>query len=104
MAQIQLIVGISIKTPETANRPVRPTTQPPRKSVQKMKMIFKIERIPVKMLTNKQLAGRYRYHTVKPGQTVYRVALLNKTTVGEVMRLNNLRNYTIEVGQRLRVR
>lgn len=101
----QLIVGISTKTSETAIEVVKPTTQPAaRKPVQKMKMIFKIERIPIKPAAPKPLAGRYRYHTVKAGQTVYRVALLNKTTVGQVMRLNNLRNYTIEVGQRLRVR
>ncbi len=44
------------------------------------------------------------YHIVQPGQTVYRIALLNKTTVANIMKLNNLSDYTIEVGQKLIVR
>jgi membrane-bound lytic murein transglycosylase D len=44
------------------------------------------------------------YYTVQPGQTVYRVALINNVTVEEVMRWNNLRDYTIQVGQRLVIR
>lgn len=100
----QLIVGISLKVGVTTNKAVTSTISAARKPVQKMKTIFKIERIPIKPPTPKQLVSRYRYHTVKTGQTVYRVALLNRTTVRQVMRLNNLRNYTIEVGQRLRVR
>jgi membrane-bound lytic murein transglycosylase D len=45
-----------------------------------------------------------RYHVVKPGQTVYRVALINKVSVEDVMRWNNLKNYTLSVGQKLLVR
>ena len=44
------------------------------------------------------------YHVVQPGQTVYRIALINKTTVANVMKWNNLNDYTIEVGQKLIVR
>ena len=44
------------------------------------------------------------YHTVKPGQTVYRVALINKVTIDDIMKWNNLNDYTIEVGQKLMIR
>ncbi|MBO0950019.1 LysM peptidoglycan-binding domain-containing protein [Fibrella forsythiae] len=48
--------------------------------------------------------GSSYYHVVQPGQTVYRVALINKVRVQDVMRWNNLTNYTIEVGQRILIR
>lgn len=44
------------------------------------------------------------YHVVKAGQTVYRVALINKVSIDNVMRWNALKNYTLEVGQRLLIR
>ncbi|QJW92440.1 LysM peptidoglycan-binding domain-containing protein [Spirosoma taeanense] len=44
------------------------------------------------------------FHIVKPGQTVYRIALINKVSVDDLMRWNNLKDYTIEVGQRLVIR
>lgn len=44
------------------------------------------------------------YHVVQPGQTAYRIALINKVPVNELARWNNLKNYTIEVGQRLIIR
>ncbi|WP_375447386.1 LysM peptidoglycan-binding domain-containing protein [uncultured Fibrella sp.] len=48
--------------------------------------------------------GNSYYHVVQRGQTVYRVALINKVSVQNVMRWNNLTSYTIEVGQRLLIR
>jgi len=44
-----------------------------------------------------------KYHIVQPGQTVYRVALINKVSVEDVMRWNNLKSYTLSVGQKLQV-
>jgi membrane-bound lytic murein transglycosylase D len=44
------------------------------------------------------------YYTVKPGQTVYRVALINQVSIPDLMRWNNLTNYVIAVGQRLVIR
>jgi membrane-bound lytic murein transglycosylase D len=44
------------------------------------------------------------YHVVQPGQTAYRIALINKVPVNELARWNNLKNFTIEVGQRLIIR
>ena len=44
------------------------------------------------------------YHVVQPGQTVYRIALINKTTVANLVKWNTLKDYTIEVGQKLIVR
>ncbi|GAB3891317.1 LysM peptidoglycan-binding domain-containing protein [Spirosoma agri] len=44
------------------------------------------------------------YYTVKAGQTLYRVALINKVRVEDLMRWNNLPNYVIEIGQKLLIR
>ena len=49
-------------------------------------------------------AGRIIYHVVQAGQTVYRVALINKVSVPDLMRWNNLTNFSIEVGQKLLIR
>ena len=49
-------------------------------------------------------AKRIVYHIVRAGQTVYRVALINKVSVLDLMRWNNLTDYTIEIGQRLLIR
>lgn len=65
-----------------------------------MKTVLKIESIPADEAARRPV----KYHVVKPGQTVYRVALINGVTVQQVMRWNNLKNYTIEVGQRLVIR
>ena len=51
-----------------------------------------------------QPAEKISYHVVKRGQTVYRVALINKVSVKDLMRWNNLKNYTIEIGQKLIIR
>ncbi|RYF77094.1 MAG: LysM peptidoglycan-binding domain-containing protein, partial [Cytophagaceae bacterium] len=48
--------------------------------------------------------GNSYYHIVQRGQTVYRVALINKVSVQDVVRWNNLTSYTIEVGQRILIR
>lgn len=59
--------------------------------------------VPVATPLNKP-AERVSYHVVQPGQTVYRVALINKVSVADLMRWNNLTNYVIEVGQKLLIR
>jgi membrane-bound lytic murein transglycosylase D len=46
----------------------------------------------------------FTYYVVQAGQTVYRVALINKVSVPDLMRWNKLTNYTIEVGQKLLIR
>lgn len=51
-----------------------------------------------------EAAGSITYHVVRAGQTLYRVALINKVTVADLMRWNNLKNYTVEIGQRLAIR
>ncbi|RZK68650.1 MAG: LysM peptidoglycan-binding domain-containing protein [Pedobacter sp.] len=43
------------------------------------------------------------YYFVKPGQTLYRIALINKVGVNDLMRWNKLTSFTIEVGQKLLV-
>ncbi|WP_460937315.1 LysM peptidoglycan-binding domain-containing protein [Spirosoma humi] len=41
------------------------------------------------------------YYFVKAGQTLYRIALINKVSVNDLMRWNKLTSFTIEVGQKL---
>ena len=48
--------------------------------------------------------GTSYYHVVQAGQTVYRVALINKVSIPNIMRWNNLSNYTIEIGQRILIK
>ena len=101
----QLIVGITAGNVRAASRPAvqaKAVSPPVRKPEQNLKTILNIERIPIEPSAPKSLPARY--HSVKFGQTVYRVALINNVTVEQVMRLNNLPDYTIEVGKWLRVR
>lgn len=45
------------------------------------------------------------YHVVKQGDTLYRIALNNHTTVEKICRLNNIdENATLQLGQKIRVR
>ena len=45
------------------------------------------------------------YHIVKQGDTLYRIALNNHTTVEKICRLNNIdENATLQLGQKIRVR
>ena len=45
------------------------------------------------------------YHIVKQGDTLYRIALNNHTTVEKICRLNNIdENSTLQLGQKIRVR
>lgn len=46
-------------------------------------------------------AQTIRYYTVKPGETVYRIALNNAVSIEELVRWNGLKDFTIEIGQRL---
>lgn len=49
-------------------------------------------------------AGRVVYHVVKPGQTVYRIALMNRVRTLDLVRWNSIKNYLIIAGQRLIIR
>ena len=45
------------------------------------------------------------YHIVKQGDTLYRIAINNHTTVEKICRLNNIdENATLQLGQKIRVR
>jgi membrane-bound lytic murein transglycosylase D len=48
-------------------------------------------------------AGQVIYHTVKPGETVFRVSVIHKVAVEDVRRWNNLKNNQISVGQKLKI-
>lgn len=42
-----------------------------------------------------------QYHTMKAGETVFRVSRLYGVTVDEIVRWNNIKNFVVNVGQRL---
>jgi len=54
--------------------------------------------------TGKVLDGGSDSHTVIPEDTLYSIAKFYQTSVSELMRLNNLKNYTIYIGQVLKVK
>jgi len=48
--------------------------------------------------------GGYKYHTVKKGDSLYKIAQSNKTTIDEIKRLNNMKiKYSLMPGQKLKV-
>jgi len=47
---------------------------------------------------------KFVYHTVEKGETVYRISKMYKMTPDEVVKLNNIRNNNISVGQKLMVK
>ncbi|QJD77597.1 LysM peptidoglycan-binding domain-containing protein [Spirosoma rhododendri] len=61
---------------------------------------------PVQAALSAQAAAQsnYYYYFVQPGQTAYRIALINKVSVEDLARWNNLKNYSVSVGQRLIIR
>ncbi|WP_460977150.1 LysM peptidoglycan-binding domain-containing protein [Spirosoma knui] len=91
--RIALRVGQELIIDTSKPVAVKPTPKPPGK-------------VPVRPAKPKPVpnAPNVYYYTVKPGQTVYRVALINKVSIPNLMRWNNLTNYTITVGQRLLIR
>ncbi|MBO0931108.1 LysM peptidoglycan-binding domain-containing protein [Fibrella aquatilis] len=76
--------------------PVRPTTTSKPTAGQRLVNEARVE--------TPKVNGNSYYHIVQAGQTVYRVALINKVSVPDVMRWNNLSNYTIEIGQRILIK
>lgn len=48
--------------------------------------------------------NQFKYHIVLSGETLYRVALNYKLSVGKLKKLNNLKEATIFIGQKLRVK
>jgi membrane-bound lytic murein transglycosylase D len=61
---------------------------------------------PVQPTASVQAAAQagISYYVVQPGQTAYRIALINKVSVEDLARWNNLKNYGVSVGQRLLIR
>ena len=88
----------------TAARPVLPARPAPAaiapartaKAVQRLVNEARVE--------TPKVNGSSYYHVVQAGQTVYRVALINKVSVPDVMRWNNLSSFTIEIGQRILIK
>ncbi len=59
---------------------------------------------PTKAASQTPSAGaKYAVYRVKPGDTLFSIAVRHGTTVSEIMRMNGLRSYTIYVGQNLKV-
>ncbi len=52
----------------------------------------------------KKNEGYYSFHTVKKGDSLYKIARKYKTTISKIKNLNNLRSNTIYPGQKLRLK
>ncbi|MEZ0485932.1 LysM peptidoglycan-binding domain-containing protein [Fibrella aquatica] len=98
--------GRSREYTESAVDVERPVTPPPAPSpAPKPAPVTRPERLINRVrIETPKVNGRSYYHVVQRGQTVYRVALINKVRVQDVMRWNNLTSYTIEIGQRILIR
>ncbi len=98
----EIIVGV-VKVP--ASIVARPATRQPSKAapITKPKPTVETPASGSSVLAPAADIKEY-YHVVQPGQTAYRIALINKVPVNELARWNNLKNFTIEVGQRLVIR
>ena len=90
----QLVVNVSEKQQESVSKPYS-TVQTGHPS----KLIIENNDSPAPAISKKTIT----YCTVQTGQTLYRIALVNKVLVKDLMRWNNLPNYTIEVGQVLQI-
>jgi len=44
------------------------------------------------------------YHVVKAGETVFRVSKIHGVTVDQVVKWNNLKNFSVSVGQKLLIK
>lgn len=98
----EIIVGV-VKVP--ASVAARPVSKQPSKAapVAEPKPTVATP-APVSSAPAQAADSKVYYHVVQPGQTAYRIALINKVPVNELARWNNLKNFTIEVGQRLIIR
>ena len=97
--RIPLAIGQTVIVGMTPNRPRLRSTDPTRNNSNGPTITGK-ENSKVLSVPSERVI----YHIVRAGQTVYRVALINKVSVSDLMRWNNLANYTIEVGQKLLIR
>ena len=53
---------------------------------------------------SKGSSGEFKFYTVQKGDSLYRIALLNKTTVEELKRLNNFGDkFSLMPGQKIKV-
>jgi membrane-bound lytic murein transglycosylase D len=94
----KLIVYVYETTPSiaTANKP----STLPNTSVAKENAIAE-NKTPT---TETTIVGEYKYYTVKKGDSLYRIAQQNNTTIDEIKRLNNMKiKYSLMPGQKLKV-
>lgn len=91
-------VGRTRENTESAVDVERPATPPAPARTRPERLVNRVR------IETPKVNGSSYYHVVQRGQTVYRVALINKVSVQDVMRWNNLTNYTIEVGQRILIK
>lgn len=53
--------------------------------------------------TNNNSNYNYEYYTVKPGDALWKIARKFNTTTQRIMEINNIENYSIYIGQELRI-
>jgi len=64
------------------------------------KPIVYAEPSPTKIYSS-TLLNNTQYHTLQEGETVYRVSKIYGITVDEIVKWNNIKNFSVSVGQRL---
>jgi len=60
------------------------------------------KKVEVKKIEVKEV--KIKYYTIKKGDTVYSLAKNNGTTVDELCKLNNIKNYNIKIGQKIKLK
>ncbi len=54
--------------------------------------------------TNKNASGTFKYYTIQKGDSLYKIAMKNQTTVEEIKRLNNFgEKYNLLPGQKIKI-
>jgi len=86
-----------------------PVTKEVVKETPKVKEVVKVVKTPKvkepKKITPKKVkTSSKKYHTVKKGENMYRIALKYKTSIAKIQRLNGMKNNSLRLGQKLRVK
>lgn len=84
-------------------KPVKRVVSEKKKPTAPAQSVKKAPAVSAKKEPQKPVAGTGRFHTVLPGENLYRISLKYNLSVDQLKELNNLSTHAIGVGQKLRV-